>query len=157
MFALALLLAMAAQAEVAPVFAPIVAQLREHTAIPVRLPATLPDLGQGRDPIYAVVEYARKSRYSVILAFTPDCNGASVCRIGTMRARRLPKPEPARGKRVRLAGGVSGMYREASCGANCSDSVITWREGNVEYSAGVKAGSEKDVVNLANAILNGKS
>lgn len=141
---------------VAPVFAPILKQLQQGTTIPVRLPGNLPDLGQGQDPIYAVVEFAKPAGYSIILGFTPDCNGASVCRLGTLGARRVVKGRSLKGKRVSLARGIVGIYREASCGANCSDSVITWREGAVEYSAGVKAGSEEDARKLANAVVQGK-
>jgi len=154
---LACLLVSAQAEERTQIFAPILRELKQSTSVPVRLPDHLPDLGQGQEPLYAVLEFARPAGYSVILAFTPDCNGASVCRVGTLSARRVTKGRIARGKRVTLAGGVAGAYREGGCGAGCSDSVVTWRDGTVEYSAGVKAGSETDVVKLANAILQNKS
>ena len=132
-------------------------RLRQGTTIPLRLPPKMPDLGQGNDPLYAIVELAKPTAYSVIIGFTPDCNGASVCRAGTLAARRLPKARAPRGKKVTLVNGVSGSFREGTCAAGCADSVVEWLEGNVQYSVGVKAGSQDDVTKLANIILRNKS
>jgi hypothetical protein len=41
--------------------------------------------------------------------------------------------------------GVTGYYTEGVCGVNCPDSVISWREGPNEYTAGIKGGGETDV------------
>jgi hypothetical protein len=133
------------------VFRPIIDELRQKTRIPIRLPAKLPDLGQGPDRIYAVLVHSKPDSYSVVLAFTPDCNGASFCRIGSLTGAAGSKRRT--GKRIRLARGVTGFYTEGVCGANCSDSVIAWKEGPNEYTAGTKGGSDADVAALANAVL----
>ena len=57
------------------------------------------------------------------------------------------------GKRIRLAGGVTGYYTEGACGAGCQDSVISWSVGPNEYTAGIKGGSEADATARANAVL----
>jgi hypothetical protein len=151
---LALLLAVSAppQTDVDPVFQPLLDKLRQETRVSVRLPAKLPDLGQGSDRVYAVLAHADARSYSVVLAFTPDCNGASFCRLGSLTGSAAIGKRMA-GKRVRLARGVPGYYTKAVCGANCSDSVISWRQGSNEYTAGVKGGAETDVAALANAVL----
>jgi hypothetical protein len=140
------------QTDVDPVFRPIVDGLRQKTRIAVRLPAKLPDLGQGSDRVYAVLAHAEPGSYSVVLAFTPDCNGASFCRIGSLTGAAASSKRST-GKRIRLARGVTGYYTEGVCGANCPDSVISWREGPNEYTAGIKGGGETDVAALANAVL----
>jgi hypothetical protein len=136
-----------------PVFQRLLEPLQKECRIPLRLPRRLPDLGQGTDPVYAVLESAQPDRYSIILGFTEDCNGASFCRIGVLTGRKLAGPSRWSGKQVRLHFGLRGVYQEAECGANCTDAVIRWREGDVEYSVGVKAGSLVDAKNLANASL----
>ena len=140
------------QTEVDPVFRPMVDELRQKTRIAVRLPAKLPDLGQGSDRVYAVLARAETGSYSIVLAFTPECNGASFCRIGSLTGSGASGKRRT-GKRIRLARGVTGYYTEGVCGANCPDSVISWREGPGEYTAGIKGGREADVAALANAIL----
>ena len=139
-------------AGVDPVFRSIVDELRQKTRIAVRLPAKLPDLGQGSDRVYAVLEHAEPGSYSVVLAFTPDCNGASFCRIGSLTGSAASSKR-SKGKQIRLARGVKGYYTEAVCGANCPDSIISWKEGPNEYTAGIKGGGEADVAALANAVL----
>jgi hypothetical protein len=143
--------------EVAPVFRSILEKLTRNTDLPVRLPATLPDIGEAGQPVYAIVEEAAPAAYSIILAFTADCNGASVCRIGTLSAKRVSGKTAVAGKPVSLTGGRRGFYTESECGANCSDSVVTWREGLVEYSVGFKAANRSDVLSFANAILRNRS
>jgi len=136
-----------------PIFQRILEPLQKECQVPLRLPRRLPDLGQGTDPVYAVLESAQPDSYSIILGFTEDCNGASFCRIGILAGRKVPGQSRLSGKQVRLNYGFRGVYQEAECGANCTDAVIRWREGDVEYSVGVKAGSLADAKNLANASL----
>jgi hypothetical protein len=145
-------LAAAPVAQVDPVFEAVIEGLYDKAAMPLRLPVKLPDLGQGTDRVYAIVEHAGSASYSVLLAFTPDCSGASVCRIGSFSGSRAGQKK-LHGKAVRLQKGITGRYTESECGANCSDSVVSWREGPYLYSVGVKAGSQADAVALANSTL----
>jgi hypothetical protein len=135
-----------------PAFAPVIEDLRSKVAIPLRLPTVLPDLGQGTDRVYTIVQRAESSSYSVLLAFTPDCNGASVCRIGTLSGAKASR-QRVHGKAVHLKKGITGRYTESNCGANCSDAVVSWREGANAYAARVKAGRRDDAVALANSTL----
>ena len=140
------------------IFQPLLPGFQERGGVPARLPAKLPELGQGKDPLYAVLGHADRNAYTIYLSFTPDCNGASVCRLGTLSGQALSalgskKNAKARANAVRLANGTIGVYAQSECGANCSDSVVRWREGAAEYSAGVKGGSREDVLQLANSCL----
>jgi len=155
--ALALVVSAAGQtaAHVDPVFETVIEDLHAKVKIPLRLPGKLPDLGQGTDAVYAIVERATPYSYSIVLGFTPDCNGGSACRIGSLSGAAAGHKK-LRGKLVRLKRGITGHYIEGECGANCADSVIRWREGANEYSAGLKAGSEADAAALANAALSNR-
>ncbi len=148
--ALFVIVALEVVAQVDPVFDPVIEGLRAEVAMPLRLSAKLPDLGQGTDRVYAIVEHASSASYSVLLAFTADCNGASVCRIGSLSGSRSPQKK-LHGKAVHLHKGITGRYTEADCGANCSDAVVSWREGPYLYSVSVKAGSQADALALANS------
>jgi hypothetical protein len=141
------------QGDVDPAFRPILDQLRQKVQIPVLLPSKLVDLGQGSDRVYAVVTRAEPRSYSIVLAFTADCNGASFCRIGSLTGSAAGKKRLS-GKRIRLARGVAGYYIEGACGANCEDSVISWKAGPNLYTAGIKGGTAADVSAMANAVLS---
>ncbi len=136
---------------VAPVFKTILVQLRRKTKVPVRLPARLPDLGQGTERIYAVIVNAVSSGYQIVLDFTPDCGGETPCRLATLSATQHATKQT--GESVRLARGITGYFNEASIGANVSDGTLTWCQQGVQYSVGIKAGDVKEVVELANAVI----
>ena len=122
--------------------------------MPVAVPRRLPDVGQGSEPIYATVVEASTDGYRIVLGFTPDCGGGTACRLGELAARRAAATAPP-GQPVELAGGLQGRFVDATCGANCSDSTLTWQARGVERSVGLKAGSVADVTGLANAVIDG--
>ena len=129
-----------------------IAAIKAKTSIPVRLPTTLPDLGQGSDRLYWVVDKSGAAGYSVLLAFTQDCNGASFCRAGTLTGARAAERITG-ARRVSLAKGIRGEFSDSFCAAGCSDAVVRWSQNGVFYSAGVKGGSSKDAIVLANAVI----
>lgn len=134
-------------------FEPLIPKVHRQWRLPVRVPTELPDLGDAKQRVYAVLGTTTRRGYEIILGFTPDCNGGTACRIGTVSgstsARKL------RGKRVKLADGVTGYFVDAKCGANCSDSTITWKQAGAVYSMGIKAGRLPGLTKMANsAILN---
>lgn len=136
-----------------PVFHEILPALNEHTKIPVHLPSRLPDLGQGGDRVYAVLGSATEDAYTIIIGFTRDCSGESACRLATLSALPVSRWAPIVEQSIRLAGGKRAFFHDAECGANCSDSLVRWREHATMYVVGIKAGAKADVIKLANAVL----
>ncbi|MDQ2900001.1 MAG: hypothetical protein M3Y07_09405 [Acidobacteriota bacterium] len=132
-------------------FAPVIPAIRAKWRLPVRVPAQLPDLGVGQDRIYAVLGAAGKSHYEIILGFTPDCTGGTACRVGAVSADAPPKK--IAGKPVRLSRGIVGRFVDAVCGANCSDSTVSWKQGPASYTVGIKAGRLKELREMANSAI----
>ncbi len=139
-----------------PVFVKVVVDLRSRTRLAVVLPSRLPDLGQGRTKLYASLSEATPRGYEIVLGFTPDCSGGTACRIGTIGARMVAAPQvQLEGKAVTLGNGTAGWFAPATCGASCSDSLVTWRDGETERFVGIKAADEKAVIALADAVASG--
>lgn len=134
-------------------FQPVIATIHRQWRLPVRVPTELPDLGDGKQRVYATLGKATRRGYEIILGFTPDCTGGTACRIGTVSGDASTRK--LRGKAVKLSSGVSGYFLDAKCGANCSDSILSWRQGPASYSVGIKAGRLPELTKIANsAILN---
>lgn len=65
------------------VFAPILPKLKKSSKIAILLPKQIPG-SESENKLYAVVETATPNKYEIILGFTPDCNGGTACRYGTV-------------------------------------------------------------------------
>jgi hypothetical protein len=67
----------------------------------------------------------------------------------------IKKLPPLKGQQVKLANGIRGYFIDAKCGASCSNSDLSWEQKGYRYTVGIKAGSKRDLVKIANsAILN---
>lgn len=136
-----------------PVFKPILPKLKKNSQIRILLPNYIPGL-EGESPLYAIIEAATKKQYDIILGFSPDCNGGSACRFGMISAEAINKTTPRlTGKAISLAKGMTAYFVDAKCGANCSDSTLTWRQKGVQYTIGLKAGKQKDLVEMAKSVI----
>lgn len=107
------------------VFAPLLSTLERRTRVPLRLPTYLATDDE-QHPLFAIVQVARRSRYEILLAFTQHCSGGNACRYGIVSGRRVGSGGRVRGRPVQLAQGVRGSFVNATCGAVCSDSTLTW-------------------------------
>ena len=45
------------------------------------------------------------------------------------------------------------MFTDATCGANCSDSEVTWDEGPYRYAVGLKVGKFPEVMRMAESVV----
>lgn len=133
-----------------PIFKPVLSQLETQSQVPVVLPNYVPG-GSEELPVYAKVESAATSGYSVILGYTPDCNGGTACRLGTLTAAK--PSEPPTGETVTLAQGVTGYFTPATCGANCSDATLSWEQNGNRYTVGLKAGQKEALIEMANSAI----
>lgn len=137
-----------------PVFKSILPKLKQKTQIKILLPKFIPE-SDGENPIYAIIEAATQKKYDILLAFSPDCNGASACRLGVVSAEAVTHKTPSlTGKRVSLAKGITGYFVDFTCGAGCSDATLTWRQQGVQYVVGVKAGDRTSLIKMANSAIN---
>lgn len=145
--------ASAGKGQVLTVFQPILAAVKRQTDLPLLLPTFIP-VSKDDPKLYASSEKGEDGYY-IELSFAPDCEGADVCHLGGVEGHAATTNSPS-GKKVKLVQGVTGYFVDASCGANCSDSTLSWRQNSVTYTVSIKAGKEGDLVKMANsAITNG--
>ncbi len=136
------------------VFKPILAKLKQKTRIPIILPKFIPGV-ERENPLYAIIENATPKKYEILLGFSPDCSGGTACRFGIVTAEAVTnKTPPLTGKKVSLARGITGYFVDFSCGANCSDATLTWRQKGGQYAIGLKAGDRTSLVKMANSAIN---
>ncbi|MCT7977863.1 hypothetical protein [Laspinema olomoucense] len=136
-----------------PIFEPILPKIKQETQIPILLPDYIFG-SDGATQVYATVETVTPSQYQIILGLTPDCNGGTACRVGTVSGEELsPSSADLEGKAVPLDEGITGYFVDAVCGANCSDSTMTWDQNGIRYQMGIKAGKPEDLVKMANSAI----
>lgn len=141
------------QSNPSPIFSSIHSVLQAKTKLPIRLPTYIPE-SDGPNPIYALLESATASNYEIVLAFTKDCTGGNACRLGGIAAEAITaKSPPHTGEAVSLANGILGYFTNATCGANCSDSTLTWEQNGVRYTVAIKAGKVTTLVKMANSAI----
>lgn len=135
------------------VFRPVLSLLRSNTHVPLRLPTYLATEHE-EYPLHAVVEEANPARFVLLLAFSPNCNGANVCRYGIVSGRAVgAKAKRPTGREVRLARGIAGYFVDATCEAYCSDSTLTWDQGGYRYTVGIKAAKAEKLMKVANSAI----
>ncbi len=136
-----------------PIFEAILPQIKEGTQIPILLPDYIFG-SDGATPVYAIIETVTASEYQLLLGFAPDCNGGTACRLGTVSGQELSPDSPdLEGKAVPLDEGITGYFIESVCGANCSDSTMSWDQNGARYQMGIKAGKPEDLVKMANSAI----
>jgi hypothetical protein len=136
-----------------PVFQSVVPQIRKITKISLLLPKEIPAT-QGETQLYATVATATPQKYGVLLGYLPTCNGGTSCRYGEIVGEAVTTNTPIIvGKAIFLRQGVTAYFSPSRCGANCSDAVVMWRQKGIQYSVGIKAAQQADVVKMANSLI----
>ena len=131
--------------------------LKKRTSVPLRLPTHIA-AEPGEDQLYAVIESVSATAYDVEIAFDPECHTSSACHYGEVSGKTIKKgARHARGTAMKLAGGLTGYFVDAGCGASCSDSTLTWDEGSYRYMVTGKAESAKVLVKIANSAIGNKA
>ncbi len=145
---------MARSAAVNPVFRPLLPQLKGVT-VPVLLPTYIPLQNAGNGRLYATVDDRGTYSYLIDIGFTPDCRGATACRLGEVTGGpEVDTPtifDYPRGRHVRLRNGALALYYPYTCGAGCGDSVLVFQVDGTVYTASLKAGSLSEVLAMANS------
>jgi hypothetical protein len=136
------------------VFDPVLRELRGKTRVPLKLPTYLGGEQTEEWPLYAIVEEATPTRYFLQIAFSPDCSGGTACRWGGATGERIgSQTERPTGKPIKLSNRITGYFVDSTCGANCSDSVLTWDQGGYRYTVESKAASSDFLKKVANSAI----
>lgn len=144
----------ASTAKLLPLFEVILDDLKKRTSLPIVLPTTFDDIPPG--VLFAYTDRATLNSYIIGIDYEPACKGANACRYGSLTGRLAASLTPISGQKVSLTGGITGYFTDASCGASCGDSTLSWEQGGVRYTVGVKAAKLDTLVKIANsAITNG--
>lgn len=127
--------------------------LQKKSRVPARLPVYL--AAENEDyPLHAILEKAAETEYEIQLAFDENCNGANVCRYGTVSGTSAKPGETISGTPVSLHRGITGYYVSAVCEAYCSDSTITWIQDGHLYRVGIKAAVVEKLIRVANSAVD---
>ena len=128
--------------------------VKKATTLPVLLPSRLTTehrklYSQGK---------GRTNRYEFTIGAVRNCGTSTACYVAGFRARRGGKV--GSGRKVKLAGGVSGSFQRSRCGASCGPASLEWVQDGVLYEVEGKLGTQKSertiLTRLANsAIRNG--
>jgi hypothetical protein len=135
------------------IFQSALSQLLKATRVPLRLPAYLA-AEEETNQLYAVIDELKATSYAVQVAFAPDCEGGNACNYGFVAgAARDPRAPRLKGKPVRLAQGLTGYFIDATCGATCGYSTLSWWQGGYEYTVGIKAAELSALRQMANSAI----
>ena len=126
---------------------------RKKTKVPLWLPHYIPE-SEGDIPLYAQVETVTAKSYSILLGFDPECNGGTACRLGSVSGEKINSQNKIlKGKKITFSRKRQGYFVDAICGANCSDSTLSWQEKGYLYQVAIKAGDLKTLVKMANSTI----
>jgi hypothetical protein len=145
------------QAEPAPVFAPILSEVRQKLppGLQMRLPATLPDRSK---PLYPFVQ-SNQQGLMIYLAIDPKCKKA-ICSVGgaavfTDAGFAVWQPYLASATPVSLPNGLQGYYVQVGKGKD-ADHSVTWKQEGFNYIVGAdnRSASKQELVQLAASMVS---
>lgn len=140
----------------AAAFARVTDTLRATTRVPLRFPrVAVGDMTD--DSVRITVLAATPEQYDLVIGdnSVEYCTGGVYCRLGEITGERVgPNTPIPTGRRVVLPGGRYGVFTPATCGANCSDSQVTWDEGPYRYVVGLKVGTLPEVLRMAESVVS---
>lgn len=130
-----------------PIFSPILDDLLAGTSVEPRLPTAMSPDGEELFAELAVED----NGYAIAVGLTPDCYGAGACGFGSLSGQTMIEGYEGfeGGTFVKLPHGIEGRFYDSTCGASCSDGVILWMEGSVQYRIGQKAARGPEVIEMA--------
>ena len=131
-------------------FKKVLPQVKKNSLIAVRLPSYL-DAGINPRRVRGFVDTVDPGEYHLYLGIGQDCNGATVCTVAWFAGKEGAKL--GGGKRVTLARGIKGRFRDIRCGASCAPARIRWKQRGVRYDIEVKGGSKSKMKRLANQAI----
>jgi ketosteroid isomerase-like protein len=133
------------------IFNKVVPAIRRESRVPPRLPSSLPDVDEAH-PIYAILQAASPSGYSVLLAFDESCEGQNNCLYGSVEGSVSPfGSEEGKITPIKLRGGIPAQFVESVCYAYCNQAYVRWSQDGFYYSIGIKAERMERLLTTANS------
>ena len=119
------------------VFAPVLAEVKAKSQVPVLLPSNLPPIiAKARN---AVLDKASANEYAISLWYEQGVGDAGFAAL--LSARNAPGYAPDELTNVqplRLAHRLRGFFRPVSCGGSCAPANLSWREQGILYEIQLK-------------------
>jgi hypothetical protein len=122
------------------------------TSVPILLPN---NLSMVVSTLYASILDVSSTQYAVFVDARPKCFGATACEQIYVAGQSLsasPTPSPLTGTPTQLSNGIMAYFTQATCGASCGYSNLSWNSGSFQYTLGIKGGSPSDLLNAANSM-----
>ena len=119
------------------IFVPVLAGVKAKTTVPILLPTELPK--PFSDAEHAIVDKATADEYAVNLYYKSGEGNAGFAAsfMATTNPDYSPQELP-NVRQVKLAGGITGFFREVSCGGSCAPANLWWEQGSVLYQIQLK-------------------
>jgi len=136
------------------IYSPIIPQLHAGTSVPILLPN---NLSMVVSTLYASILSVSSTQYAVFIDARPKCFGATACEQIYVAGQSLsasPTPSPPTGTPMQLSNGITAYFTQATCGASCGYSNLSWNSGSSQYTLGIKGGSRTDLLNAANSMAS---
>ncbi len=134
-----------------PSFNTVLAQVEAKTKLAIALPTNI------ESSAYWILDEVTPSGYGVQFAFTPDCQGQSVCTLGNITAKALTSDAiPPEGDIIPLANGITGYFIDKVklqvCNGGYCFGIMTWDAEGSRYTLQVKANPE-ETIRIANSAI----
>ncbi len=99
--------------------------------------------------LYATYGSTLNGRYTLDLGLARDCGGATACYFGDILISSSPIATREAGTAIQLKSGTTAYFVDFTCGASCGASTLNWHERTYYYQVAKKAGSQQDVMAIA--------
>jgi hypothetical protein len=148
----------------------LIQSLQQRTELPLRLPSFLPTHGGWEPgesiPYFFNLAMSDPASYSFYLDLTNNCDGATACNKGEIRAKLVKPSTPSleqnqwvetyqQGdlKTVELAQGIQGIFAPSVCQVYCSYARMIFDFDGVRYFVGFDVGKREQLEKTANSII----
>jgi hypothetical protein len=124
-----------AAAPLPDIFRSVLTEVKAKTKVPVLLPTELPFY----DVNHARVEKATAGEYAISLYYKLDAGDAGFA--ASFQATGNPRYSPqelGNVRDVKLASGISGVFRPVNCRGSCAPANLWWKQGSVLYQIQLK-------------------
>lgn len=152
-------------------YSDLIQSLQQRTQLPLRLPSFLPTQGGWEPgepiPYFLNLATSKPSSYSFYLDVTDNCNGATACNEGEIRAKQVEPTMPSLEQdqwidsyeqgdliTVELAQGIQGIFAPSVCQVNCNYARVIFDFDGVRYFVGLDVGKKEQLEKTANSIIS---
>jgi hypothetical protein len=152
-------------------YSDLIQSLQQGTQLPLRLPSFLPTHGgweQGESiPYFLNLATSQPSSYSFYLDLRDNCNGATACNQGEIRAKQVEPTMPSLEQdqwvdsyeqgdliTVELAQEIQAIFAPSVCQVYCNYARMIFDFDGVRYFVGLQVGEKEQLEKTANSIIS---